>query len=105
MSLSLLLSLLEKICGNDDYDYIVDATAYKKMVFLEYHKDFLYQLQPYYPKSKQSFITRPFSYTSFTTIIRQILRNHSYPFRTKLQCNHCVYTVIYLIEKRLVNSV
>jgi len=99
MALSILISLLDKICGNDDYFYIIDANAYKKMIFLEFHHVFLSQIQSFYPKSKHSFLTRTLTYNSFTTIIRQILRKQSHPFHTKLQCNHSIYTVIYFIEK------
>lgn len=97
--MELLYELLEPYCTYNESQYIVDENVYKKMVFMGNHIPFLQDLKEYYHPSKQKYLTREFTYKSFTNIIRQICRSHNYPFHTKMQYNHSHYTILYFVQK------
>lgn len=97
--MQLLYDLLDPYCTNHESQYIVDENVYKKMVFTGNHIPFLQALKEYYHPAKQKYLTREFTYKSFTNIIRQICRSHDYPFYTKMQYNHSQYTILYFVQK------
>ena len=101
----LLFELLEPLCVIYDTQHIVDENVYKKMIFTGAHVPFLKRLKEYYHKSKHNYLTREFTYKSFTNILRQICRSHKHPFYTKMQYNHSNYTILYFIRKDLKNQV
>ena len=97
--MQILYDLFEPECTYHDTHYIIDENMYKKMVFTGNHIPFLQALKEYYHPSKQKYLTREFTYKSFTNIIRQICRSHHYPFYTKMHYNHSQYTILYFLQK------
>jgi hypothetical protein len=97
--LETLIQLLREICPKEEEYFIVDAIAYKKMVFSNKQELFLDNLLPCYHKSKQHYITRDFTYNSFVNIIRQICIYHNHSFVASKKYNHSVYNIRYIIDK------
>ena len=76
----IVLDLLEKVCDRDkDGNFVVDETAYKRMLFHKYQNEFLATCLPYYQRCHRHFITRPLTFKSWATIIRQINRRNALP--------------------------
>lgn len=97
--LKCLFDFLDKICSTGLDYYIIDENVYKKMLFNEYDKGFLAEILPYYHKSKQYFVTRELTYTSFANLIRQICNSNDYEIIGKKQYNHSTYSIRYIINK------
>jgi hypothetical protein len=93
----LLFNLLEKICLKTDTYYFIDLNSYKKMIFHEYHNDFLKELLNYYHASKSYYIEREFTYNSFINIIRQICKSNQIKFNSKIKYSSSKYNIDYLI--------
>ena len=49
--------------------------------------------------SIQFYVTRPFNYKSFTTLLRQLCNYHNVNFRIDKHYNHSKLTIRYFIEK------
>lgn len=96
--LSIIMQLLEKICIKTETVYIIDMNSYKKMLFFHYNEPFCQSLHEYYHESKKYYLTREFTYKSFTNIIRQICKSNEHAFYTKLEYNHSVYTILFFIS-------
>lgn len=93
----LLFDLLEKICLKTDKYYLIDTNAFKKMIFHEYHKEFLLVLREYYHVGKYFYLNREMTYKSFTNIIRQICKNNSIMFTSKMKYNESKYNIVYFV--------
>ena len=71
-----LLELLEKCCTTTGSAFIVNETAFKKMLFHKYHTAFLAMCVNCYSRAHRHYVTRPFTLNSWLTMLRQIC--HSY---------------------------
>lgn len=96
--LSMMIQLLEKICIKTETSYIIDLNAYKKMLFFKWYEPFKESMKEYYHESKQYYLSREFTYKSFTNIIRQICKSNEHAFYTKIEYNHSVYTILFFIS-------
>jgi len=92
-----LFALLEKICLKTDKYYYIDANAFKKMIFHGYNIDFIKELEECYHISKQFYLTRDFSYNSFTNILRQICKSNAIMFTSQIKYNESKYNIDYFI--------
>jgi hypothetical protein len=91
--------LLREICPplSLNQTFMIDLNAYKKMIFLEKHHPFLETLKTHYLRDKHFYITRPFTYNSFMTIVRQICKSHKQPFHTELKFGRAFHNMVYYI--------
>ena len=80
----LLFDLLDKICMKNNNYYILNKISYKKCEFLQLLDPFYSALSEYYHVSKQFYITRKQTYSSFVTIIRQICKLNNINYISKI---------------------
>ena len=92
-----IFNLFEKICLKTDKYYYIDMNAFKKMIFHGYHIEFLKTLEQHYHSSKQFYLTREFTYNSFTNIIRQICKSNAIMFTSQIKYNESKYNIDYFI--------
>lgn len=92
-----LYNLLEKICLKTDKYYLIDTNAYKKMLFHNYHTQFLSDLRDYYHVGKYFYLNREMTYKSFTNIVRQICKNNTIMFTSKMKYNESKYNIVYFV--------
>jgi len=88
---------LKKICEIENTHYIFDIHAYKKMLYYNYHTDFLNQLKQHYHASKQFYIERELTYNSIATILRQIAKSHDLKITSKMKYSDSNYIIEYTI--------
>ena len=93
----LLYNLLEKICLKTDKYYLIDTNAYKKMLFHNYHTQFLLDLRDHYHVGKYFYLNREMTYKSFTNIVRQICKNNTIMFTSKMKYNESKYNIVYFV--------
>jgi len=92
-----LYSLLEKICLKTDKYFYIDANAFKKMIFHNYHDEFLKEIGECYHVSKRFYLSRDFTYNSFTNIVRQICKSNAIMFTSQIKYNESKYNINYFI--------
>lgn len=92
-----LFDLLEKICNKTENYYVFNRIAFKKGEFLNVLQPFIESLLPSYHKSKQFYLTRKQTYTSFTTIIRQLCRGNDITYKTNIIYIKSSYDIVYNI--------
>ena len=92
-----LYNFLEKICMKTDNYYQIDNNAYKKMLYNNYHIEFIETLKEKYNVSKHYYLTRELTYNSFTNIIRQICKLNNIIYEKNINYNKSKYCIIYLI--------
>jgi hypothetical protein len=97
LPVDILFELLDQICLKTEKYYLIDLNAFKKMVFLKLNEPFLTLLSEYYHSSKQFYLTREFTYNSFTNIIRQICKNNAIMFTSNIKYNESKYNIDYFI--------
>ena len=95
--IKLLIELLEKICVKTDKYYFIDIAAFKKVLYHEYHIEFLQAIRPYYHESKQFYVDREFNYTSFINIVRQICKHNKVEFKYNIKYSDYKYNIQYYI--------
>ena len=94
----ILYSLLEKIAEKKDNDFVVDVNSYKKMKYHNLHTDFLNGIIDYYYWSKRFYVERPFTYKSFTNIIRQICKVNIIDLKSTLVYIESAYSIVYFVS-------
>lgn len=92
-----LFLLLEQVCLKTEKYYLIDLNAFKKLVFHKLHEPFLESLYEYYHVSKQFYLTREFTYNSFTNILRQICKSNAVMFTSNIKYNESKYNIDYFI--------
>ena len=97
--LDVLFELLDKICNKGLDYYVIDENVFKRMLYNNHDIFFLAEIIPYYHKSKQYFVTRNFTYSSFANLIRQICNSNDYEIIGTKQYNHSSYSIRYIINK------
>ena len=95
----ILYQFLDKICESTPNSYILNINSYKKMLYYDYHVDFLKELVPYYHISKQFYLEREITYNSMTTILRQICKSHQLKIESKMKYVDSNYIIEYTICK------
>ena len=93
----ILFSLLERICLKTDKYYLIDLNAYRKMLFYNYHTDFLNILREYYHIGKYNYIERKLTYNYFITIVRQICKASIIMYSSTIKYNESNYNINYMI--------
>jgi len=73
-----VLELLEKCCETSENTLVVTETSFKKMLFHKYHTAFLALCLPCYRRCHRHYVTRPLTYSSWLTILRQICQSHEF---------------------------
>lgn len=74
VTFDLIEPLLKKICIPVEKGYVVDETAFSRLLFYGLEKDFIETMRPYYYNSKLYYIERKLTFKSFSTIVRQICK-------------------------------
>jgi hypothetical protein len=94
---SILYNLLEKIAEKKETHYVLDVNSYKKMKYYNLHTDFLNEIIEYYYWSKRFYVERPFTYKSFTNIIRQICKINNIEWKSQLVYIESAYSIVFYI--------
>ena len=94
----ILYQFLDKICESTPSSYILNINSYKKMLYYNYHVDFLKELVPYYHISKQFYLKREITYNTMTTILRQICKSHQLKIESKMKYVDSNYIIEYTIS-------
>jgi hypothetical protein len=92
-----LFNLLDKICFKTEQYYYIDVNAYNKMRFYKYHEEFFEQVKPYYHLSKRFYVERTLTYNYFINVVRQICKNNSIYYTSKMNYNESKYNIDYYI--------
>lgn len=93
----LLTNLLEKICLKTDKYYLIDANAFKILLYNNYQQDFCKAMIEYYHASKAYYVNREFTYKSFTNIVRQICKSNNIMYSSSMKYEHSNYNIDYYI--------
>jgi hypothetical protein len=99
--IDILYQFLGKICESNETFYFFNIHAYKKMLFYNYHVDFLKELVPYYYLSKRFYLDRELTYNSVTTILRQICKSHKLNISSKMKYSDSNYIIEYFIPSKI----
>jgi hypothetical protein len=95
--IELLMNLLRKICLKTDKYYLIDANAFKILKYNNFDNEFCSQLLDYYHSSKQHYVTREFTYKSFTNIVRHICKSNAVMYSSKIKFEKSQYNIDYYI--------
>ena len=101
MPIELLFQLLDKISVKYDDHYEVCNLSFKKGMYSKSIPEFIEQCKPYYHNSKQKYLERSITYSSFITIIRQICKASSLKYKTNIRydkTHYCIVYHIYILE-------
>jgi len=93
-----LFDFLKSICILEDECFCIDNACFKRAVITEKLPIFLDKIIEYYHKSKQKYVTKKQTYTSFITIIRQICKANQIPYSTQLTYDKSKYEIKYIIQ-------
>lgn len=76
--LEVIVEFLTKCCNPPTTmnTFEVNETAYKRMLYHKYHTAFLATVMPYYSRCHRHYVTRPLTYKSWLTLVRQVCAAH-----------------------------
>lgn len=94
---NILYDLLDKVCLKTGTYYLFDNNAYKKMLYNDYHTDFLNKITKHYHIGKRFYLERQMSYNVFTTIMRQICKFNAVMFNSNINYNKSKYNIDYMV--------
>lgn len=92
-----VINLIDKIAIKHNNYYTLNNDAYKKGIFNGDIQPFINECKQYYHISKQKYLTRPLTYNSFITIIRQICKYLNIRYTSKIKYEKSSYDIIYNI--------
>lgn len=80
--------LLKKICDQLEGAYILDETAFSRLMYHNYADNFIAVIRPYYYTSKLFYVDRKLTFKSFSTIVRQICKASGKIISSKIKYFH-----------------
>ena len=89
--INLLFQLLDKICIKSDKYYLFSNTSYKKGLFDNSITEFIDSCKPYYHTSKQKYLDKKLTYTSLSTILRQICNYNKIKYTSQIKYEKSKY--------------
>ena len=92
-----LFELLDKIAPKNEKHYTFNSDSFKKGVYNESIQNFLVFCKPYYHISKRKYLERKLTYTSFTTILRQICNFNKITYTSQIKYDKSTYDIVYYI--------
>ena len=96
--IEMLYIFFDKIGIKKDKHYVFNYNCFRVMIYHNYNEEFIQSLLEYYTPSKLYYLTRPITYNSFVTIIRQICKINNVEFKTKILYQHSIYNIEYYIS-------
>lgn len=97
VDINILFELLDKICLKKEKYYVVDNNAFRKLIFHNYHTEFMDKIVDFYHLSKQFYVTRKITYKSFTNIVRQICKLNNIMFTSEIKYSESNYSIDYYV--------
>lgn len=94
---NLFFNFLNNNCLKNDKHYIFNKNSYKKGLFNETITKFIQDCKPYYHISKQKYLEKNITYSSFLTILRQICNFNKVTYTSKIIYDKSTYEIIYFI--------
>ena len=94
----ILNNMLQRFADKERDKYIVDYVTYKRIVFHDYHYKWLFDLRGYYYKSKAFYVTRPFSFTSFVNVVRQLCKVFNIKYEYSCDPKQSYHRLKYTLE-------
>lgn len=93
------IDFLAACCDIDDVNNVLifSNESYKRAHLADILQPFLDSILECYHKSKQHYVLRKMNYTRLTTIIRQICKDVSIPYVSKIKYDRSSYDIIYYI--------
>jgi hypothetical protein len=95
----LIFEFLDKICFKNDIHFIFNSIAFKKGMFFNHIEQFFNELKPYYHNSKKKYVEKKITYTSVTTVLRQICNFNKIVYTSHIKYDKSVYDIEYIIYK------
>lgn len=93
----LLHELFNDICLKNEKFYTFNIDSFKKGVFKESIPKFLENCIQYYHISKRKYLEKKLTYTSFTTILRQICKANNIIYISQIKYDKSTYNIVYYI--------
>lgn len=97
VSIDLFTSFLELNCIRHNNYYLFNNASFKKGLLNDSIEAFIIKIKECYHLSKQKYLTNKRSYNMFTTIIRQICKNHNIVFNSQILYDKSKYEIVYYI--------
>ena len=94
---NIFFELLDKICIKNQKYYTFNIESFKKGVFSEDIQNFITLCNPYYHISKRKYLERKLTYTSFTTVLRQICNFNKITYTSQIKYDKSSYNILYYI--------
>ncbi len=92
-----LFNFLDQVAKKEDDAYVFDVYSFKKALYNKSIYKFIDDIRECYHKSKQFYVDRKQTYTSFVTLLRQICKNNSIPYNAKIIYEKSSYYIVYTI--------
>jgi hypothetical protein len=86
--LSTWKEVLQSMTASSGPLFVMDDTAFKRGLYLGSLCAFWEACVPYYHVSKRHFVTRPLTFKTFSTVLRQVCRSHHLPVQSTLVYSH-----------------
>lgn len=81
--------------------YHFNVTSFRKMIFQNLHVSFIESIRNnYFPAKWRKYGDKELTYTSFTTILRQMCNETGRSFYTKIVYDHSVCTTVYFVSTK-----
>ena len=96
--IEILYTFLDKFCIKKGNYVMFDYNSFRIMLYHDYNDEFIELLKEYYYPSKQFYLTRPLTFNSFVTIIRQLCKINNVDFESKILYQHSIYNIEYYIR-------
>ena len=92
-----LMKLLEEIAQKNKNHYLFDNAAYKKGILNNLIPKFMIECSSYYHVAKQSYLEKKMSYTTFTTVLRQICKFNKVTYTSQIKYDKSLYNIDYYV--------
>ena len=99
ISLNIIYDFLDNICETKNDEFILNNSAYKKGVLLNYIDPFCKSIETHYYLSKRHYVNKKINYKSLATIIRQICKLKNINIRSQIFYSKSSYEIIYYISR------
>jgi hypothetical protein len=93
----IFFELIESMCFKNETYYMFNFESFKKGLYTNRLPEFIEFCKPFYHISKRKYLEKKLTYTTFTTILRQICNFNKITYTSKIMYEKSAYNIVYYI--------
>lgn len=94
----IIVKFINEYCVREGKWHMFSKSCFRKAVYHDHITELCCSISEYYHVSKRYYVLREINYTRFTTILRQLCKQHNILYTSRVVYDKSKYEIIYYID-------